>query len=180
MKKLPRPFYTARVAEALSSLTNYVAEANRIANEIKPVMSANAPLTPDPDVFPKGPKLARVDWIKDKAEIVEGLSSNDLVEIRTTHARDLIVAVRGEQLASVSSFALIPAANLGDVSWTTDHVYLVNSILVAAIKGKAALPPGSYHAWVQDGYGQEDVLFDAVEVVEIAEMKKAPVPSKKQ
>ena len=172
MKTLPRPFHTARVAEALSSLTNYVAEANRIAREIKPALSSNSPLAPDPDAFPKGPKLA---WVAElaKVEIVKELAHDVLVKIQSNHPNDLLIVARGDGLAAASHFALSPAANLGDVSWSTDHVYPYASLLVAALKGKAALLPGSYHAWVQDSYGQEDVLFDAVQVVELIEVKKA-------
>ena len=168
--KLPKPFYTARVGEALSSLTNYVSEACRIAEEIKPVLSADSALRLDPAAIPQGPKLLKFEALEKVEEIenIEKIFNADLVEIKTKRPKDfLAVALRGENLDNVESFAFIPAGNLGDGSYATEDVYVYKSFLVAAVKrkaGKVGLPSGAYHVWVQDSYGQEDLLFDAVKI----------------
>jgi hypothetical protein len=172
--ELPKPFYTARVGEALSSLTNYVREASRIADEIKPVLSSDSPLKPDPDAVPPAPKLHDVQVT---TTTPSGVPANI----------SFWVTVNGQNLENIHSFALIPAHDLRDGRYSTNaffnptsgqslhHLHPTHHPLPSVLAGftQHQAPPRAsgtkkrkhhYHGWVQDSFGQEDLLFNALEV----------------
>jgi hypothetical protein len=175
--RLPKPFYTARVGEALSSLTNYVREASRIADEIKPILSYESPGQKDPDAVPPAPKLLQVTG--SASSPIAGWTPPGNVSV------SYWVTLTGQNLENIHSFALIPAHDLSDGSNLTHELFGTAtqppaapvrrlphpsfSALPLAFAGFTHAPPGlisgpttRYHAWVQDSFGQEDLLFNAL------------------
>jgi hypothetical protein len=169
---LAKQFYTARVFEGLSSLTDYVREASRIADEIKPILSYDSPGQKDPDAVPPAPKLNDV-------KVSSGPSK---WPPHTLPPPNLVfwVTVSGQNLENIHSFALIPAHDLSYGGYSTTAFFDQKGVnlhnlhplpqhLTSVFAGfTQQVPPGTsgkkkhYHAWIQDSFGQEDLLFNAL------------------
>jgi hypothetical protein len=176
-----------RIAVALRALRDYVAEASRIANEIKPFQISGGPLLPDPNTVPVPPRIAELlaigethsplrFWPADPtttgyftgetteakaraSQILSGLQS-----LMNTKPNSICIVMGGHNLENVERFGLIPAGNLGDEEYLTRPLYASKNLMIALIEspGGDLAKDRTYHAWVQDGFGQEDLLPDAL------------------
>ncbi|SRR6266516_241858 len=151
---LAKSFRASRVGEALGSLAEYVQQARDLANEIKPVQTSEPTLTATE--VPGQPRLSQVRTV-------------DYISFE----------VSGQHLGHIERVRFIPADNLDDCTYlatakasnaasllTLESPVKFRVTFTDKLPAGTRLPPGTYHAWVRDEAGQEDLLTQALSVPE--------------
>ncbi len=147
--QMPQSFYAARVAEPLRTLANQAGAALKILSETPP------------------PQFAVQNLARGRAPILPKLKSIVPTSLAWgDRAAGSRINVTGQDLQDMEEFALIPAENLADDQFIAKAGLLsapTKSGFVAAINLQDA-PAGTYHAWVRNRYGQEDLLLNQLTI----------------
>ena len=156
-KQLPDSFYANRITEAIRSLAVYAKQAQAIADEIRPVVTA------DPKVRAAG-ALARPVL----TSVAFGFKGEVTPEVLSELKKKFPLEVSGTNLKQVETFRLIPSCDLADDRFVAKESRAQSfdlredSFTVELDLSNARA--GSYHAWVRNTKDQEALMQHAFDL----------------